>query len=103
MRRSRLAILALFAAYGMLFFAYTALSSALPGHVPHSLTLTALALMNPIPIIMAVVIDVHRPGMDVASFVMLVSNLAFWLLVGYSVGALWERSRRRRARRRRHR
>ena len=100
MLRSRLLILALFAAYGMLFFAHAELSSVLPGYVPHWITLNVLALMNPIPHIAVVVMDMHRSGMDVLLFVVFTSNLAFWLLIGYLVGALRERSRKRRERRR---
>lgn len=95
MPRSRLLILALFAAYGMLFFAYAALSSVLPGYMPDTVTFNVLALMNPIPHIVIVIMDMHRSGMDVLLFVVFTSNLAFWLLIGYLVGALRQRSRRR--------
>ena len=84
----------------MLFEVHAALSSVLPGYVPHSVTLNALVLLNPIPIIMAVVMDMYRPGMDVALFVSFVINLGLWLLIGYFVGVWWQRSRRRRERRR---
>ena len=101
MLRSRLLILALFAAYGMLFLASKELASALSEYVPRQVTFDALFLMNPIPHIMVVVMDMHRPGMAVETFVILATNLGFWLLIGYFAGARWQSSRRRRERRRR--
>lgn len=100
MLRSRLLILVLFAAYSMLFSASKMLSSALSEYVPLQVTLDALFLMNPIPHIMIVIMDMNRLGMDIELFVILATNLAFWLLIGYFVGVWWQRSRRRRERRR---
>ena len=69
--------------------------------MPRQVTFGALFLMNPIPHIMIVITDMHRPGAAVETFVILATNLAFWILVGYVAGALLPRSRRRPERRRR--
>ena len=95
MRRSRLLLLVLLPAYGML--STYILSLPLEIDTP---TWQVLALLNPITVVFMFSSLLLRASEAAAYIIMIVTHLAFWLPVAHLTDVLLEKVRRRRARRR---
>ena len=96
MRRSRLLLLMLLPAYG-LFSSFMSIVN-FPG-----LDLAgvyALILSNPTIVVSVISSLLLRADENTTYTIVIVSNLAFWLLVAHLADVLLEKARRRRARRR---
>ena len=88
MRRSRLILLTLLPAYGLLTLPLTDV-------IPQA---SAVLLMsNPAVVMIMFLLDAFRVDLRLTPLILVASNLAFWLPVAHLVDAVLERARRRRA------